>query len=198
MNSLEKDSQQSTMWVVLLTFVIGAIVGTLLDHIHVITNTLSYANPTLAQQPWWVIPEFGIAAIALAFGSALIHERVADATNTVGVRLLIVDCLVFVGFYWASGQSGKYPLGLLGAGVGVWLVLLSLRKNILFYALTGALAAFIGPVCEMLITSTGVFAYTRPDVQGVPIWLPALYLLGAMMMADFVGVMHARRPAQGT
>ena len=33
-----------------------------------------------------------------------------------------------------------------------------------------------GPLFEAALSATGGFFYRRPDLLGVPIWLPALYL----------------------
>ena len=33
-----------------------------------------------------------------------------------------------------------------------------------------------GPPFEAALAATGAFSYRQPDVLGVPVWLPALYL----------------------
>jgi hypothetical protein len=41
-------------------------------------------------------------------------------------------------------------------------------------------AGIIGPAVEIAISSTGAFSYTHPDVAGVALWLPGIYLNAAL------------------
>lgn len=49
-------------------------------------------------------------------------------------------------------------------------------------ACLAAATAIAGPAVEVTLTSIGAFGYAAPDVLGVPVWLPALYLVSAPVL----------------
>jgi len=46
-----------------------------------------------------------------------------------------------------------------------------------------AAGAVLGPVCEALPVAAGAWSYARPDVMGMPFWLPLAYALFAVLVA---------------
>ena len=57
--------------------------------------------------------------------------------------------------------------------VGVGWVAASARRVLVLHSLGAAIA---GPAAEIAISHSGAFAYAHPDLFGVPIWLPGIYL----------------------
>jgi hypothetical protein len=47
------------------------------------------------------------------------------------------------------------------------------------FALAGAL---VGPAVEAALAAAGAFDYTEPDLAGVPIWLPAMWANGGLVI----------------
>ena len=41
------------------------------------------------------------------------------------------------------------------------------------------LTAFVGPVVEIGLIKAHLYAYTHPDVAGIPLWIPQVYFAGA-------------------
>lgn len=162
--------------------VLGAVFGTALDALHVVTGTLSYAHPVMGLQDWWVVPQFAIAGILL--GET--HRRVAVPLSGQKVPVastgeMARGVVVFVVVYAASGFLKMMPaiaLVLFTAAFigGVLTTPKSAQRALLLHGLG---AGLMGPAAEALISSTGTFHYTFPDVMGVPVWLPALYLNAA-------------------
>lgn len=52
-------------------------------------------------------------------------------------------------------------------------------------------AAFFGPVSEVLLSRAGVFRHLHPDFLGIPVWLPALYLASGPSFGQFARKVRA-------
>jgi hypothetical protein len=44
------------------------------------------------------------------------------------------------------------------------------------------IAAIAGPAVEATLVAIGAFEYTQPDFLGIPVWLPALWANGGVMI----------------
>jgi hypothetical protein len=160
-------------------FAIGAAGGSFLDQLHVGGHVLEYANEDIAQQAWWVAPQFGIGTLVVlltAGRAAAQSERVAPVP---GPTRLAVDFAWFVGAYAASALVDPYPGALATAMFVTWLARVWRRPDrraIVPYAV--ALAA-AGTLWEGFLAGQGAFTYLRADAFNVPLWLPGLYLHGA-------------------
>lgn len=129
---------------------------------------------------------FTCTSVGVVLGRARLRERVR-----VGLAGTLVAVIVFVAAYWASGRFAAHPLALSLAFVGVWQAQVALaqrRAELIGFSLVLALA---GTLIEAVVSSTGFFAYVRPDVLGVPMWLPALYLAGAPAAVATLGLADA-------
>ena len=152
-------------------FVAGAIVGTLLDRIHVAAGVLWYTRPVLAGQAIWVPLVFGVGALLLMSGHLIFppHERPAAPAT------LVEPALALLITYLATAELADRPLILALALVGTWLIHV-LRNPTSDKLAVAAVFALGGPLFEAALSATGGFFYRSPDVLAVPIWLPALYL----------------------
>ncbi len=161
----------------------GGLVAVPLDALHVVTGVLSYRDPVLGLQDWWVIPLFVSSGLLLGFS----HRHIAvplSAQQPAGVPLwaagLGLCALVFA--YASSGVLQTWPVAALAVYVGVFVVALvavdrRARSSLLLH---GIGAAIVGPLVEIGISSTGAFSYAHPDVAGVALWLPGIYLNAAV------------------
>ena len=152
-----------------MLFVVGSLGGALLDQIHVRTGVLSYPKPLLAGQPWWVAPQFGVGAL-------VVETTARPVAGRVGARSMPADAAWFFSAYAASGLLRRWPRALAAAFLVTWLARVRREPALAAYSLVLALG---GSAYEGWWSSTGAFAYAAPDVGGVPIWLPGLYLHGA-------------------
>ena len=56
---------------------------------------------------------------------------------------------------------------------------------------------FRGLLFEALFSSLGLFYYHRPDLLGVPRWLPAIYLHVGLLALSLSGTVRARAARPG-
>ncbi|MDQ1373404.1 MAG: hypothetical protein QOJ09_742 [Actinomycetota bacterium] len=162
-------------------FLAGAAGGALCDQIHVRGGVLRYRTPRVFDQAWWVAPQFGVAMLAV-----LRSARVAagDGRGRPGSVDYLTGTAWFLGAYLASAVFRRTPRLLAGVFLATWLARMARRPDrgrLVPYALMLALA---GTTYESRWSATGAFTYTAPDVAGVPLWLPGLYLHGAPLGVD--------------
>jgi hypothetical protein len=159
-------------------FVLGSVGGVLCDQIHVQGDVLRYRTPRLGGQAWWVGPQFGVAMLAV-----LRSARVAGRGATSPVRHGSGSAW-FLGAYLASAVFRRSPRLLASAFVAAWVARMARHPDRARLVPYGLLLALAGTAYESRWSATGAFTYTAPDVAGVPIWLPGLYLHGAPLAVD--------------
>jgi Protein of unknown function (DUF2878) len=183
-------------------FVLGAVLGTGLDAIHVYGDVEDYANQALGQLAWFVPLEFGLAGIVSAVAVAALERAAAMGrpppwTSWERARELPVLTGLYVTSVGANG-SGAVPFAIALA------VLLAARLSLArtpgdwAFALAAAVA---GPATEATIHALGAFDYTEPDVLGLPVWLPLLWANGGLAIRRLFGplalaVPEADEPAE--
>jgi hypothetical protein len=159
----------------LLLFAGGGIALALCDQIHVQSGVLDYETGGFFGQAWWVPLQFGFASLAIVAGAAPFARRRAEP----GAAAFVTGTLWFVGAYAASGVFDAHPEALAVAFLVTWAGRVALAQrpgNLVAYSL---LLAAAGTGAEAILSAAGTFAYANPDVLGVPVWLPGLYLHGA-------------------
>jgi hypothetical protein len=159
----------------LALFAAGGIGLALCDQIHVQAGVLDYETGGFFGQAWWVPLQFGVAAVAIVAGAvpfARQREQPKSADFVTGTAW-------FVAAYAASGVFDAHPIALAVAFVLAWALRVALARQpgpLVAYSL---LLAAAGTAAEAILSAAGTFAYADPDMIGVPIWLPGLYLQGA-------------------
>lgn len=161
----------------------GGLVAIPLDALHVVTGVLTYKDPVLGLQDWWVIPLFVGAGIVLGFSHRHVATPLSAQTPTsvpLSAAFLGLAALVFA--YGSSGILQTWPVVALVVYVGVFVVAVVAvdRRARASLLLHGIGAAIVGPAVEIAISSTGAFTYAHPDVAGVALWLPGIYLNAAV------------------
>jgi hypothetical protein len=175
-------------------FCLGALLGTLLDGIHVYGDVESYPDPLFGRWAWFVPLEFGLAgALAGALIPAL--ERLAGPPRPprwpLGVR--VAELCVIVAAYLSTVVLDEAPVLLTAGLIALVAIRLTFRPvaGDWLYALIGAV---IGPVVEATISTLGAFDYADPDVAGIPMWLPALWANGGIFIRRlFLPVVYRSR-----
>jgi hypothetical protein len=165
-----------------ICFCLGAVLGTLLDGIHVYGDVESYPDPLLGRWAWFVPLEFGLAG---AFAGALIPalERLAGPPWPprwpLGVR--IAELCLIVAAYLSTVVLDEAPVLVTTGLIALLAIRLTFRPvaGDWLYALIGAA---VGPAVEATISALGAFDYSDPDVAGIPMWLPALWALGGIFI----------------
>jgi len=189
--------QAAAMWVS------AAALGPLCDSRHSAHDVLHYARDSIAGSPWllqtpgggvletcwWVPVAFGGAGVILGAAHPLLDRgwsggpRIPPGWLTV---LLSVSC--FVACYELSGVLAEAAAVRGGAhdywALDVPLAITALAIFLLFERSPGglfmmALLFFIGPAAEIgLINGLHLYAYTHPDLAGIPSWIAWVYAAG--------------------
>lgn len=180
-------------------FAIGALAGTALDGIHLLGDVLSYETEAFGEWAWFVPLEFGLAGVAAGIAIPGIERAVGPpAIPRQGLARRAAELLLFAAAYGATalwdGDGAPWVTAGLLALVAARLVLVPLHGDWV-YALA---AAVLGPLAEIAILGTGAFDYAHPDFAGIPMWLPALWANGGLLIRRLLApeVLHLPVPEQ--
>ncbi|MGV0792766.1 diacylglycerol-binding protein [Mycolicibacterium sp. XJ1819] len=184
---------------VVVLFVLGAAASLVGDHSHVVTGTTEYftdAVPFVWSSPIWFPLLVGLATVSIA--ELRLHLPAVRASAT--LRQCVAGVAAVLGIYMLTALLHSSPalpttVLILMLAIVTWCVLGDGPG-----AICGALAAVIGPLVEVLIANTGVFAYNDDSdhLLGVGHWLPPLYFAFGVvvaMLGEFVA--KDRRSATG-
>lgn len=182
-------------------FAIGAVTGTLLDGLHLLGDVLSYEHEAFGDWAWFVPLEFGLAGLAAGIAIPWI-ERVAapGPPPRFGPVERAGELVLFAALYGATalwdGDGAVWLLAGLTALVLVRLALWSAPGDWAY----AAIAAILGPLGEIAISATGAFDYSHPDFAGIPMWLPALWANGGLLIRRLLApvVLPAQRSRSRT
>jgi Protein of unknown function (DUF2878) len=176
-------------------FLLGAALGTLLDGIHVYGDVESYEDPSFGRWAWFVPLEFGLAGVAAGLAIPPI-ERIAGppALPRFSAARRAGETALFAAAYAATAVLDGDAAVWVAAGLAALLAVRLLTSSVpgdWAYALTGAV---LGPAAEIAILQTGAFEYAHPDVAGIPVWLPALWANGGLLVRRLFAPLVLNRP----
>jgi hypothetical protein len=159
----------------LIVFLFGALVGTALDHLHVLGGVLDYPHVFFWGAAWWVWPLFGSATLALLWPWRLQFRGQAARWKSAWPGAAYV--VAFAVAYETSVVLQQQPVLALAVFVLAWLPFaVRIGRRLAFYSVLSALG---GVVTESALVHIDAFHYRAPGLMGplaVPIWLPGLYL----------------------
>jgi Protein of unknown function (DUF2878) len=175
-----------------ICFCLGALVGTLLDGIHVYGDVESYPDPDFGRWAWFVPLEFGLAGAAAGALIPLLERRVGPPVLPAANR--IAELIVIVAAYLSTVVLDQVPV------VATVALLALLAGRLAFDRIPGdwayaLIAAVAGPGIEAALSALGAFDYTDPDFAGIPMWLPALWANGGLFIRRFFAPVVLRAPA---
>jgi hypothetical protein len=164
-------------------FAIGAVAGTLLDGLHLLGDVLSYEDESFGEWAWFVPLEFGLAGLAAGIAIPWIERAVGPPSPVrFGAARRVGELILFAALYGATalwdGDGAPWLLAGLTLLVAVRLVAAPVPGD---WAYAG-IAAVAGPAAEIAISATGAFDYAHPDFAGIPMWLPALWANGGLLI----------------
>lgn len=160
---------------VLVLFLLGGAALTVCDGFHTHSGTTTYPTPVFLRMAWWTPLLFGMTA---GFGGFLfaLGCRALGARRKPTVARIVAASTLFCTLYFASGflpVDSVSKTALLFAGA---LVCFTISDRTWQGALLAGVAAVAGCAVEITLSRLGAFSYVRPDVWGIPYWLPCLYL----------------------
>lgn len=164
--------------------VAGAVVGTALDRLHTAGGTLTYAKPGAFGQPWWVPVEFGVAYAAGVLAFPRLGDPVPDRRSWVraaGELAWLAAVYAMTAAWWRSPAALSLVMAVLLLARIPTLQRVGSANAVPVLALVAG-----GPVVEAFISAGGLFAYAKPDLLGIPVWLPLLYMHATPFAVRFV------------
>jgi hypothetical protein len=82
-------------------------------------------------------------------------------------------------------------LGVIAAGAVGLAVSIARRADAFGLAIA---TAVVGPLVEIALVRAGAFRHLRPDLFGIPMWLPALYACASLSFGALVNGTLGSRP----
>jgi hypothetical protein len=164
------------------SFVLGAALGTALDAVHAYGDVESYANPVIGRLGWFVPLEFGLVGLAAGVAVPQLDRVLAGRAfawpPAARLRELALIGVLYAGTVIANGW-GAAPLTIAFVAVLVRRLAGNPATGDWAFALIAAIA---GPAVEATLVAVGAFDYTEPDLLGIPVWLPALWANGGLVI----------------
>ncbi len=173
----------------LVLFVVGGLLLSLCDRVHVMYGVIVQNDQSFLGQAWWVPPMFGVVTVVTMRLYALLRPmlgaRIAPASRT----QLVTTALALASAYVVTGPGAARPMMLAGGLAALWAFRAMARRSLpeVWLAL---LIAVVGPAVEALTSASGAFRYVAADFLYVPMWLPAVYLHAAPLVVEIDGMLH--------
>lgn len=169
--------------VILWLFLLGALLGTILDALQVYAGIEHYAAPIWFGQAWWVPLLFGSAAMAIGYSHSQVDHLLAHRpmphsllASTGELTWLVLAYLITLIPIYSLAKVGL----LLLVYLNFWLLAGRSWQNLLLSFVT----AITGTLIEMILIAAGAFSYAHADMLGVPFWLPCLYAIASLAVGD--------------
>eukprot|EP01136_Pigoraptor_vietnamica_P025116 Opistho-1_new@78778 len=162
----------------LLLVTFGATGGTLLDALHTFGGTTEYAAPFVLSTAWWVPLLFANAYGVGGCFYALAYSLLRGPPAVRAWRSLLLGLAAFSALYAVSALAlpNATKLGVLSAGFALlWAWLDGSWQGLVL----AVVSAVVGCATEVTLSRAGAFRHLQPDWEGIPMWLPALYLSAA-------------------
>lgn len=173
---------------IFLLSLLAAITATICDGYHVYTHTLSYPNPLVFDQAWWVFPGFFIAFASMAINylqlSYVLSNKIATSQSQThgSFEHLIESLILFVMVYLLSAFGNTDPAMLSIIFYSTFIIRLIFSYECIFLIIIAILLAIGGMFFEGLLSHFGLVAYRHADIFYVPWWLGGLYMHGAFAL----------------
>lgn len=164
----------------LLLALTGATVGPLLDGLHTFSGTTWYPAPQLLRSVWWCPPLFSFAAVSIGMSRVYWEKLLKRPGPTLSWSQVVGAMGVFIACYVASAflpVSETARAVLLVAGfVGAWLAWDRTPLGIVCALAAGGGGWFV----EHTLVGRGLFFHRETTLDGIALWLPALYFTAAI------------------
>ena len=158
-------------------FLFGAVVVPIFDGFHTHSGTTEYTSPVVWQMAWWVPLLFG-SSVAIG---GLVYARAWDALRgpkrfaawwRLGVAFAAFASSYYASAYWDASSEVKLAV-FAAVAAGNWGLVDRTWQGVVLAAVT----AVLGCTTEITLIHLGTFRYPASHGLGIPLWLPALYLV---------------------
>lgn len=165
---------------------LGALVGPLLDRAHAWTGAIAYdTSVTPLGVPWWVTLVYTGAALGIGLTHPPLDRALRRPQKVALSPAVLAAGFAGMGALWVAsgllpGSNAVIALVLL-VGAGAMLAAFDRTwQGVLLAVGTG----IGGIVVEATLVRLGLFHHRRPDVWGLPVWLPCLYFGGSVAIGN--------------
>ena len=167
---------RATLWLV----IIGATLGPVLDGLHTFSGATWYPQAQWMRSVWWCPPMFAAAAVVIGMSRVLWERGLKRPGPSLSWGQVLSAMGVFIACYAASGflpvgEAARATL-LAACFVAGWVA----------WDRTGlgaacALATALGGwFVEHTLVGWGLFFHRETTLDGIALWIPALYSLAAL------------------
>jgi hypothetical protein len=181
-----------------LLFIFGGVLGATFDGFHTHSGTDAYPHPQFLMMEWWVPPLFGAATLAIALSHLDFDRRFQREAAPRPWGDILAAFVLFGIQYFISGflKIAPWPKTVVisAFALALWLAFEGTLSGLLMAAAT----ALVGCLIEIALIKFGKFYYVisdiGPNVSGIPVWLPFLYVSGSVTVGNLARRVFARRP----
>ena len=164
-------------------FLLGAILGTVLDAFHVYNYVEQYSKPAFLGVAWWVPFLFGFAVVAIGYSHPLIDPLIHNFRRPRRLITSIAELAwLLLAYVIAAGPISSLAKAVLLSLIyfNFWLLTGRGWQNLFLSLVT----AITGTLVEMTLVAAGAFSYLQSDILGVPYWLPFMYACASLAVGD--------------
>ncbi len=175
----------------LVLFLIGFIVGPVLDGLHTFSGATWYPEPQWMRSVWWVPPLFAAAALSIGFGRVLSERLFKQPGPALSWAQVLSAMALFIGCYAASGflpvSETLRAVLLTVCFLGGWYLWDRTALGMGPFRCCAASAA--GPSSTTLV-HYGFFFHRETMLDGIALWIPPLYFLAALAVGSLARRLH--------
>jgi len=177
---------------ILFFALLGAVMGTCLDALHVLNETALYENvwkiPVL-EVAWYVPLEFTAAGVVVGMLRPELDEELRRKRSDLAAVLVLAGFVWLVVAWAGSGllTRAKVDNALIASllsviAVGTWAIFDKSWQGVVSAAITAAIGVGVEAA---LVSWSRTYRYTVPDLFGVvPVWLPPLYMIASVAVGN--------------
>jgi len=164
-------------------FFSGGIALSLCDRVHIAYGVLEQANRSMFGQAPWVIPVFGLLSITVVAAFGWLRRAMGETARAPDRVRTTIAAVLTLGAYASTGPLDGWGSILLVVFAMLWVLRVAVEQGRCAVIFSLVLAA-AGPLGEAAMSALGTFRYLHPDMGSVPSWLPGIYLLGGLLVAE--------------
>lgn len=167
---------------------LAAIIATICDGVHVYTKTLSYPDPWLFNQAWWVFPGFFTAFVGMTICYLMISSQLRpiinlrESSSFGSAQDLIENLTIFAIIYILSGFGNFEPLALSLIIYSTFILRWLFSYDRIWLLILAIILAIGGMAFEGLLAQFNQVTYRHSDIFNVPWWLGGVYMHGAFAL----------------
>lgn len=167
-----------------ILFIIGATLGSLFDGFHTHSGTTAYPNIWLLKMAWWTPPLFGMAVVLIGMLTPTLDKPLGKTIRRLTWPSIIIGLFLFGVLYFASGFMPVDPFPKFITIAGGALIIWGFFDRNWQGIIQGLIVAIIGSGVEITLIQLNRFYYTKPEIWGIPFWLPFLYFAGTAVIGN--------------